>query len=240
MSNELIVPQGDDATITASIDDSAGSDLDLTGATVTFIVYDSSSVEQFSKTATITNASTGAISVAIADTDTTSLSGSYLYKIKVTDSSANISTVRVDAFLVPTIQNIMDKERIRILLGDTDSTDYLLTDAQIYFFLFENTNIYTAAAEAAKAVQSSFARLADITVESVSLKYSQKADNYASLAEDLDAKAQQEDLPTPVVHGISIDTINNNRADSDRVLEKFYMDRFSNPPSYPDTDYGED
>lgn len=228
MSNEIIAPQGDDVTITASINDQAGNDLDITGATITFTVYDGS-VQKFAKTATIVTASTGAISIAIADADTSSLSGAYIYKIKVTDASSNVSTVRVSQFLVPTNQNMADKEKVRILLGDTDTSDLLLTDAQIYFFLFENANVYTAASKAAGAIQSKFSRLADTTIESVSVKYSQKADNYAKLSQDLKSQAEEEDLVLPSVLGVSIDAMNDARDNTDRPTPKFEMDRFSNP-----------
>ena len=150
--NALPVPQGDDATITANLNDAAGNNLDLTSATVEFIVYDGSDVE-FTKTAVITVPETGGdITVAIDAADTTSLAGIYIYKIKVTDGSSNVSTVRVDSFLVLTNQNIVDKENLRILIGDTDTTDQLLTDAQIYIFLLTEANLYKAAAKAARGL----------------------------------------------------------------------------------------
>lgn len=121
--------------------------------------------------------------------------------------------------------------KTRRLLGDTDSTDPLLTDEEINFFISEaDSNVYSAAASAALAIQAKFAREAvDTKVESVSVSYSKRAEAYASLARDLEAKAADEDLPTPSVFGISKDAISDTRSDSDRIDERFFQGQFDNP-----------
>lgn len=235
--NAIIFPQGDDVTLTAEIDDAAGVDLDLTGSTVTFIVYDSAGSAAFTKTASITTALQGKISVDIEAADTASLSGIYTYKIKVVDSSSNISTVRVDMFLIVTNQNVVDKENVRILVGDTDTTDQLLTDAQIYFFLLTEGNIYKAAAKAARSIQGKFSRTADISIESVKKSYSQRAQAYAKLADNLERQASTKIIPSPVVTGISNSEMESQRSTSDRPKENFYIGKFDNPNSqFDDSD----
>ena len=228
-SNTIIFPKGDDATITAEIDDASGVDLDLTGATVDFIVFDDAGNQTFTKTATITTAAEGKISVDIETADTSDLAGIYTYKIKVTDVSSNVSTVRVDMFIVITNQNVVDKENIRLLIGDADTTDQLLTDAQIYFFLLTENNIYRAAAKAARSIQGKFSRTADISIETVRKSYSQRATAYARMADNLERLASTKDVATPIVTGISNAEMEAQRNTTDRPQEKFYMGRFDNP-----------
>ena len=50
------------------------------------------------------------------------------------------------------------------------------------------------------------------------------------IIEDLENKASRDSIPTPSVLGISIDAINVQRADTDRVQSKFRTGQFENPP----------
>jgi len=232
MSNKIIVPQGDDATVTANIKDAAGANLNLTGATVEFIVYDADTV-LFTKNATIVGAATnGNISVPIDDDDTDDLRGLYIYKIKVTDSGGNISTVRVENFLVVTNQDMVNKENVRLLISDTSASSPLLTDAQIYYYLFEEDDIYLAASKAALGLSARYAGYADISVEGVRTSYSQKATGYANLADRLANQSIGTDIPSPGISGISNSDMRSQRSGNDRVREQFYMDRFDNPTGW--------
>lgn len=134
-----------------------------------------------------------------------------------------------------------DKDRIRLIIGDTDTNDQLLQDEEIAYFLTLKSNVFEAAALAASSIQSKFARLADTTVETVSVKYSQKAAQYAALAEDLDRKAKEDSaLVSAYAGGISIADVDDVRDDDDRVKPKFRIDQFSNPPSGIDDDIEDD
>lgn len=128
-----------------------------------------------------------------------------------------------------------DLAKVRRIIGDTDSTDPLLTDEEIAYYLTVDDNVFGAAALCAKAIQATFARLADTTIESVSVKYSQRAKQYASLAEDLEKQAAANDLVSPSVLGISKDAMQTQREDDDRVPNKFEVDQFSNPPGLSET-----
>lgn len=132
-----------------------------------------------------------------------------------------------------------DLAKVRLLIGDTNSSDQLLQDEEINYFLSVNDNVYSAAYLAANAIQSKFARMADTSIESVSVKYSQKASQYAALAKDLKSQAEEQDLVSPSVLGVSIDEMENQEADEDRVSNKFKMDRFSNPQGGNDDWYRE-
>lgn len=135
---------------------------------------------------------------------------------------------------------IADKDKVRLLVGDTDTNDQLLQDEEIVFILTQETNVYNAAALAARTIQSSYARKADVSVESVSKKFSQQAMAYAKLSEDLMRRAEQEDLVSPSVLGVSIDVMQEAREDTDRVKPKFEMNKFNNPPVNDPEDYDYD
>jgi len=123
-----------------------------------------------------------------------------------------------------------DIGKVRRNIGDTDSATALLQDDEIQYYLDSaNDNIYLASALAAQAISAEFSRKADTTVETVSVKYSQRAAQYASLSQRLRQDAKRLNAPNPVITGISEQAIEDQRADTDRVREKFYMDRFSNP-----------
>lgn len=125
-----------------------------------------------------------------------------------------------------------DLAKVRTILGDTDSADPLLSDEQINYYLSVQANVFAASSMAAQAIQAKYSRLADTSVESVSVKYSQKAAAYAKLSEDMNRRSLESasNIPLPSVLGVSKDAIDTQRADSDRVQSKFYMDKFSNPP----------
>ena len=93
--------QGQDATLTVTVTDTAGDAVDLTGASVRFVMgrnytdsfaVDSNASPQ-SATATVSNGSGGIITVLISDTVMDDLIGDYLYEVKVTDASGNESVV---------------------------------------------------------------------------------------------------------------------------------------------------
>jgi hypothetical protein len=77
-------------------------------------------------------------------------------------------------------------DAIRLILGDTDTTNYLLTDSELNYFLTqENNNIYYAGHHAASAIAGKFSRLADKSLGPLSISLSQKAANYRQLSKDL-------------------------------------------------------
>jgi len=123
-----------------------------------------------------------------------------------------------------------DLAKVRVLIGDVDTSDQLMSDEMISYFLTVDDNVFGAASLAAKSIQAKFARLADTTIEGVSVKYTQKAVAYGDLAADLASQALDNDLPNPSVFGISKDAIRTQRDDDDRVQERFYTDQFTNPP----------
>lgn len=125
-----------------------------------------------------------------------------------------------------------DLDQVRFLVGDTDSTDELLQDEEINWLLTEYPTVYVAAAEAAKAIASKFARLADTNIEgAVSVKYSQRQKQFLQLAVRLEEKADSGGgIAAPFVSGVSQGEMEAVRQDEDRVPSRFYRGKFDYPP----------
>lgn len=81
-------------------------------------------------------------------------------------------------------------DEVRLLIGDTDTNDQLLSDEEIAYYLADFSSVKAAAAAAARAVSASFARQAsDKKIGSLSIQLSKRAEHYERLASSLDRKA---------------------------------------------------
>jgi hypothetical protein len=60
-----------------------------------------------------------------------------------------------------------DKDKVRTFIGDTNTSEQLISDEEITFFLTQSDNIYGAAARACRAIAAKYARLTDTEVEGV-------------------------------------------------------------------------
>jgi len=87
-----------------------------------------------------------------------------------------------------------NRDKLRLLLGDTDNDDVLLLDAELDWLLTRNTAVgvvdYTEATiEGALALVAKFSRAIDGSNGDVSRSYSQRSAAYRSLADSLRANA---------------------------------------------------
>jgi len=89
-----------------------------------------------------------------------------------------------------------DKDKVRLLTGDTDTTDQLLQDEEINYLLTETGNVLLAAGRAARAIAAKFARQADKEVGDLRVSLSQKAEAYRKLADDLEKRAGSVSIPS--------------------------------------------
>jgi hypothetical protein len=132
------------------------------------------------------------------------------------------------------------RDSVRLLVGDTDTNDQQLQDAEIAFFLAQtNDAIYAAAAQAARTLAAKYARLVDTSVESVRVQYSKRREQYDAIAvqmERLDKKFGA-GLGTPLAGGISISEMDSADDDSDRPRPRFERGMFNAPG---DADDGRD
>lgn len=91
-------------------------------------------------------------------------------------------------------------DKVRFLVGDTDTNNQLLRDAEINWLLSEwNNNVYVAAAHAAYSLSAEFSGKSDFSRSvgdlSLSTQYGQQAERYGSLAKRLQVQAAQGEPP---------------------------------------------
>jgi len=127
------------------------------------------------------------------------------------------------------------RDAVRFMVQDTDQADYFLENAEIDWLISEESTTKAAAARAAKAIATQFARLADTDIESVSVKYSQKQRQYLQMATRLEIEAASgSGVASPDVNGVSIGDMESVREDDDRPRDRFYRGQFDNPPESGD------
>lgn len=117
-------------------------------------------------------------------------------------------------------------DAVRFLIGDTDSTDQLIQDQEIQWFLL-NEPVIRAAARAAEAIAAKFSRKADKRVGDLWLELSQRAKQYRELAGELweQAGGKSPNLAlAPYAGGISRADKDSVEEDSDRVRPAFKRD----------------
>jgi len=98
-----------------------------------------------------------------------------------------------------------NRDKVRFLIGDTDTTNQLLQAAEITFLFNEwNSNAYVAAAHACDALAAKFAAKSDYSRSvgelSLSTQFGQQADRYRSLGAQLLAQAAQNAPPSPTFY----------------------------------------
>tara|TARA_R110001599_G_scaffold243355_2_gene443147 strand:+ start:3972 stop:4397 length:426 start_codon:yes stop_codon:yes gene_type:complete len=78
------------------------------------------------------------------------------------------------------------RDAVRLLTGDTVSTDVLLQDSEVdYFLSLYDESAYPSAAAACDAIASKYARQADTTNGRLSVRASQRSEAYAKKAKEL-------------------------------------------------------
>jgi hypothetical protein len=127
-------------------------------------------------------------------------------------------------------------DAIRFLIGDTDTTDQLLSNEEIAWVNSEacgtttgTTALYDAAYRACLMIASKLARLADKQIGDLSVSLSQKAEGYRTQALELKVLSARKGLvPTPYAGGISISDKEIDDEDSDSVRPYFQTGQFEN------------
>ena len=129
---------------------------------------------------------------------------------------------------------------VRLLIGDTDVSDQQVQNEEITFALTEsNNNIYSAASWAARTVASKYSRRVNTQLDgALSADYSDLAEQYYKLAEDLEYRGKTNGATLGVAAGgLTISDINAVRSNTNRVEGSFRRDRFRNPPGYESPEY---
>lgn len=113
------------------------------------------------------------------------------------------------------------KDQLRLLIGDTDINEPLLQDEELEYLLnIYNHSPMNSAIRACELIMAKFSRLADESVGSVSIQFSQKVKSYMEMRNDLVTRLCKEDM-TPVCGGISVSQKTRNNLDKDRVQPMF-------------------
>ncbi len=123
--------------------------------------------------------------------------------------------------------SLIDFDKIRTWVGDTNEADPLLTDNELEYALAEGGTIKGAAALAAEWISAKFARQADKSVGDLSISYSQRAQQYAALAVRLRGRTAR--VVLPYFGGISQSAKDAREADTDRVKPAFTTTMLDDP-----------
>lgn len=132
---------------------------------------------------------------------------------------------------------------MRLLLGDTNTTDQAFTDADLTLFWSENgRNVYLAAAMGADMLGAIYANEQSVTIGDVSVSPGVESPTvaYANLAKRLRAQAYKRTV-APFAGGISRGEKTTQRGDTDRVEPAFTKDLheyvITSPELSPDERY---
>ena len=124
-----------------------------------------------------------------------------------------------------TAQNNLDA--VRLCIGDTDTTDQLMQDAEINWFMLSQcggtvgaVNIYRAAAYCCWKIANDFSRRADKVIGPAQLKSSQKSAQYKARGDEWFFQSRLW-TGAPYAGGISISDKEAVESDTDRVEPKF-------------------
>ena len=134
----------------------------------------------------------------------------------------------------PTIPT--DKDAVRLLIGDTVSTDVLLQDEEISFFLTREGSVDSAAAESAESIAAKFSRFADQKTGDISVQFSQRAKQYLDLADKI-RRGLAIMGGVPFAGGISRSDKKAREEDTDRVAPAFVRDMHDHPATEQDSSF---
>lgn len=113
--------------------------------------------------------------------------------------------------------------QVRLLIGDTITSDKQLQDEEIDFYVNGRTTIYGAAADCCRSIASQKARLADSVQGDLRTLYASISVRYDALAREFDGKAAAVGAGPMYAGGISIADKVAQQTDPDRVLPQFQL-----------------
>lgn len=190
---------------------------DLTGATVTFDMWNAETGTQviLNGACSITNAAQGQVEYAWTSGDAALPAGAYLGAFTATFAGPRELTAPNNGMIVIQITAVTGAEwsytgnpatrsidTVRFLIGDTDTENQLVKDAEIEWLLAEANNaVYMAAFNACRSLAMKFAAKADYSRSvgdlSISTQYGAAADRYTKMAAALQQQATDAAPPIP-------------------------------------------
>lgn len=120
---------------------------------------------------------------------------------------------------------------VRLLVGDTDTTDQQIQDEEITFALSaESDDVYGAASWIAKSLAAKYSRFVDIELDGqLAENYSQLREHYQSLSNSLKTQSKTYSATLGVkAGGIKISEMETAEELTDRVKPSIRRDQFLN------------
>lgn len=113
--------------------------------------------------------------------------------------------------------------QLRLMCQDPAGADQLIDDASYELAIELSDSTYTQAAIAARMIAANLSQLVDMGGGSSSIKLSQKADHYNSLADNWETQGKMSVVNgSPILTGINEDTMEAIREDASRYNGTFY------------------
>jgi hypothetical protein len=214
----VTIKRGDRLPVLArqfTLDDEA---IDLTGATVTFDMWNASTGAQVitNGLCTVVSASTGDVEYPWSATDATLDAGQYLGAFTATFTAKTLTAPNNGMISIEIYSEVGSAwsytgnpaargiDMVRFLIGDTDADSPQMNDNEISALLSQTAdNAHLAAIYACRALATKFASKADYSRSvgglSISTQYGATADRYLKLAGVLESQKAQQEPPTPTV-----------------------------------------
>ena len=132
------------------------------------------------------------------------------------------------------------RDKVRFLIGDTDTADQQLQDEEIDAVLEDSSDDpYLAAINCAEGLSAKWSRKANKSVGDLSISYGSVAKSFSDLAQRLRRTASLQ-LAAPYAGGISIADKDSVEDDSDRVVPAFSVGMHDYPGTKTDELLSED
>jgi len=121
---------------------------------------------------------------------------------------------------------------VRLLVGDTDSTDQLVQNEEIIFALSQvGNNVYYAGSWVCRVIAAKFSRMVDTQLDgALSANYSDRAKQFQQLSVQIEAQGKKTSGKALGVFagGISVTQVAVANQDTDRVKPAFSINQFDN------------
>jgi hypothetical protein len=131
------------------------------------------------------------------------------------------------------------KDQVRLLIKDTTSTNQLMQDEEINFFLTLRSSVWGAAAECCFALAAQWSQSVDQGVGTAKASFSQAAKAYKALGAVFNARAAAMGSGMPYAGGLSIADMLNQTSNDDRPGPQFALGMTDNllpvPPAGGET-----
>ncbi len=121
------------------------------------------------------------------------------------------------------------RDKVRQLIGDTDSTAPLIADEALDYVLTYKPTIRKAAAEACRYIAAKFARDATTSVSGFSATLMSRHEQYLKMAEEWDAQGSAAGVAVPTAGGIEETDRLANDEDTSLQARLFRIGLHDNP-----------